>query len=181
MDTTITTTLTPLAEVEVIWNGHAATLPGGMDPETPNETILRVAAEAVAGGFPGMPADPAVRFDGFKVERYPANESRPVPKIQLRPSVPFGAQESQRAVWKFELALADLCTVNAPLGAQPLRVALQAGAPMLWCLVDPLAPAAPLRIAIAGTGHVRTDLVRAAYIDTFFVGPLVFHAFVVPE
>ena len=58
-----------------------------------------------------------------------------------------------KAVFKYQLAIADEQTLQIPAGAQLLSVAEQRQQLCLWALVDDEVPLAPRRIRVAGTGH----------------------------
>ena len=82
-----------------------------------------------------------------------------------------------RMVYKYDLPFADVVTISLPHGAQTLHVAIQAGEPRLWVLVDPAAPLEPRHFRVAGTGHpIGSPHLR--HISTFLDGgALVFHVF----
>jgi hypothetical protein len=56
-----------------------------------------VVQEAVAGGIPGIAADPNTDFSGYVVSRYPATDDLPINRIVVRPKTPFGKEERQEA------------------------------------------------------------------------------------
>lgn len=86
-------------------------------------------------------------------------------------------------VWKFELNHrgGDLARVEMPQGADVLSAGYQ-GSPvdgqfMIWAKVDPNAPKCQRMFTVHGTGHNANDTDGAAFVDTVFLGPLVFHVF----
>jgi hypothetical protein len=83
------------------------------------------------------------------------------------------------AIWKFPLRVDDVQVIDVPLGARPLTVRVQGDEVCLWALVELEHPPAKMTVRIAGTGHVRTDLLASEYVDTFYLdgGALVFHVF----
>jgi hypothetical protein len=86
-------------------------------------------------------------------------------------------------VWKFPLpAPCDHFTLEMPVGAFPLRVAMQGNTPCLWARVNPEHPTETRRFRWAGTGHPLEDSV-GRYVDTFEMhgGALVFHIFEAPQ
>jgi len=86
-----------------------------------------------------------------------------------------------KAVWKFQVPSTDTFSLTMPIRAQILSVQAQHGGPMIWCLVDPLAPTESRTFRLAGTGHKIEELVE--YIGTFqmFDGTLVGHLFEIKE
>ena len=81
-----------------------------------------------------------------------------------------------RTVYKYELHPSKP-VVPMPSGAQLLQAGEQAGGIVVWALVDPEAPLEDRWVSIYGTGHeVPED--PGVYLNTVFVGPLVFHVFV---
>lgn len=83
-----------------------------------------------------------------------------------------------KTIFKFVLDMTDEQTVELPVGAVPLCVQVQHGAPCLWALVDSTAPKESKSIVIHGTGHSISETV-GQYLGTFQLdnGYLVFHAF----
>jgi len=81
-------------------------------------------------------------------------------------------------MWKFPLALGDVVTLEMPMGAEPLYVAMQGGVPCLWARVNPMLPKEMRRFRFAGTGHTLHDDV-GRYIGSWQMadGALVFHLF----
>lgn len=79
-------------------------------------------------------------------------------------------------IWKWDLQVTDLQTVNVPIGAKLLTVQTQNSLPRLWALCNEQAPRRALRIAMYGTGN-PVDSYPGTYIATFQVGDLVFHVF----
>ncbi len=80
------------ARLNITWAGNNGDLP---DPVTFNGgdgDFKQIAAESVRDGYiPGIPADVAVNFDNFVVDRFNASEEVPFNRIFLRPKTPFGA------------------------------------------------------------------------------------------
>lgn len=83
-----------------------------------------------------------------------------------------------QAIWKFELRVTDVQTIEMPAGARVLTVAAQGPALMLWAEVDPSAPVKPLTVRVVGTGFTYGEWrERAGYLGTAQVGPFVWHVF----
>lgn len=79
-------------------------------------------------------------------------------------------------IYKYELH-PSIPEVDLPEGAKVLSAGEQGGGIVVWALVDPEAERVPRRISIYGTGHeVPAD--PGTFVQTVFVGPLVFHVFV---
>lgn len=86
-----------------------------------------------------------------------------------------------KSIWKFPLALQDEQMISMPEGAKPLSAQVQGGVLCLWALVDMLAPVAPRKVLVKGTGHPCDDSLDASqHVGTFQVagGALIFHVFV---
>lgn len=88
------------------------------------------------------------------------------------------------AVLKFTLGLLDRQTVTMPQGARLLKTHDQHGAIQLWALCPKPGPGEIQAVEqrtflIAGTGHERADIERAAYVGTVFQhdGHFVWHVF----
>lgn len=58
-----------------------------------------------------------------------------------------------REIWKFPLSVTDAQRVAIPVGWKSVTMALQAGTPCLWALVDPDAKPLLYSILCYGTGH----------------------------
>lgn len=85
-------------------------------------------------------------------------------------------------VWKYPVSVDNMFVLQLPVGATPLSVHIQNGEPVLWCLVNPVAPVKLRRFRLAGTGH-PIEAVGLSFIGTFLVehDALVFHLFEVLE
>lgn len=82
---------------------------------------------------------------------------------------------SNATVYKYQLD--TVCTLKLPPDAEPLKVAMQDGVPVMWVLLNPEALTVRRRFEIYGTGHTIPDAESRTYVDTFFTGPLVYHVF----
>ena len=83
-----------------------------------------------------------------------------------------------KTIWKFGLDPADTQPVQMPQNARILSAGVQDNDFVVWAAVDPRAPTVARRFAIHGTGHaVQDDTAEGAFINTVFIGPLVFHIF----
>lgn len=83
-----------------------------------------------------------------------------------------------RTIWKFPIT--DETRLVMPVGARPLKLAIQAGVPCLWALVDPTAPLEERHVRVYGTGHFIEDddfIGDAIYAGSFLDGLFVFHVF----
>ena len=102
------------------------------------------------------------------------------------PLTPFTrAMESEMTViWKFPFAVdhSNEVTLEMPAGAQVLFAGYQGEMSpknfVCWAQVNPDAPKVLHQISIYGTGHEMEEATLGGrYLNTFFMGPLVFHAF----
>ena len=85
----------------------------------------------------------------------------------------------KRVIWKFPIS-GPAVWIEMPRGAEILTIQLQGEIPTVWAMVDPDAPKVRRKIVILGTGHVVASWPpdrRYKYINTFQVGPFVFHLF----
>jgi hypothetical protein len=83
----------------------------------------------------------------------------------------------KRAVWKFPCSLTDEFVLILPQRAKILTFAFQQGTPTIWALVETEQLKTQHRsFRIAGTGHNLPEG-ELDFIDTIFVGDLVFHLF----
>ncbi len=83
-----------------------------------------------------------------------------------------------RTIWKFGLNRGDAVRIQMPQNARVLAAGVQGNDFVVWAVVDPSAPTVARRFAIRGTGHpVEPRTAEAAFINTVFMGPLVFHIF----
>jgi len=86
-----------------------------------------------------------------------------------------------KRVYKYEVPVMDVVTIQLPIGAEILTVQSQNGIPCIWALIDPVNPYKDRTFRLAGTGHsieVNNE-VKENYIGTFQLenGLLVFHLF----
>lgn len=87
-----------------------------------------------------------------------------------------------KQIWKFPLH-PDVIAYDMPAGAKILTVQVQDDTPVLWALVNPLAPKEPRQIRFIPTGQDMEGDNNGGleYINTFQIptarGILVFHAF----
>ncbi|PNV83809.1 MAG: hypothetical protein C0610_16650 [Desulfobacteraceae bacterium] len=80
-------------------------------------------------------------------------------------------------IFKYEIGFNT--TLKLPAGSTILKVAQPEDRPYMWAMVDIHAEREEERnIHIYGTGHtLPSNIVHAKFIDTFFDGPYVWHAF----
>lgn len=74
----------------------------------------------------------------------------------------------EHTVWKYTLRVADVQTVEAPIGGTFIHAAEQHGSICVWYRCDPSQPKAYHQIAIVGTGH-------SAPVDAYHVGSILMH------
>ncbi len=90
-------------------------------------------------------------------------------------------EKNTRVIWKFPLPDDDTFTLDIPVKAWVLHVAVQAGIPTMWCMVNPQAKKAQVEFLRLGTGRVISkELVNECiYLGTFQLleGYLVWHLF----
>ena len=83
-----------------------------------------------------------------------------------------------RKVWKYEVELIDIFSIEMPIGAEILCVQVQRNVPQIWALVYPRAPTRRRRFRLAGTDHpLKED--NLYYIGSFQMAEetLIFHLF----
>lgn len=79
------------AQVNITWDKQNGDLPDPVNYDSTDGDVLQWVTEAVrTGGVPGIVADEQADFDGFVVERFPAEDDLPN-RLVVRPKVPFGA------------------------------------------------------------------------------------------
>lgn len=79
------------ARLNITWDRRNGDLPDPVSYDATDGDVFTMAAEAVRGGsVPGIPADPNVNFQDFRVERFDATGDVPYNKLVLRPKTPFG-------------------------------------------------------------------------------------------
>ena len=85
-----------------------------------------------------------------------------------------------RHVWKYELKMTDVQSINVPVEAEALSAMMQRGNLCIWLRVDPEKPKKDRYIAVLPTGvDCPPDW---DHVDTFFYETenLVFHVFIQP-
>lgn len=86
----------------------------------------------------------------------------------------------KRAVWKYEL-LDVITTLDLPVDAKPLHVAVQQGVIRMWVLVNPDAETRTRRFYTVGTGHeLPEDVFEPIHVASLLTdteGTFVFHVF----
>ena len=81
-----------LARLNITYNGQQGELPDPVPYDTADEVIKRMVTESVRhGGVPGIDAVPTADFENFVVEKFPAHQDVPYPRIMIRPKAAFGA------------------------------------------------------------------------------------------
>lgn len=86
-------------------------------------------------------------------------------------------------IWKYQLEIDDVVTVQMPLGARILSLQTQDNIPCLWAMVNPTNPKERRYFLIVGTGHeLPNSATEGTYIGTTQThdGRLVWHVFEVP-
>ena len=87
-------------------------------------------------------------------------------------------------IFKFQIPLSDVVTIEMQENAKILSVQAQNEKPYMWALVDPPARLVKRKFRFAGTGHEIThDSGKLLFIGTFQMhgGSLVFHIFEILE
>ena len=105
--------------------------------------------------------------------RYSAQDGQPTP-----------AAQGERVVWKYRLNPSGpmvLESIMLPVGARVLTTGRIDDKVLIWAMVDPNAPKAPLNYVVVGTG-VKVlandlDLDNMKYVGTLTVNDLVWHLF----
>ena len=84
-----------------------------------------------------------------------------------------------KTIWKFLFETTDFFTLDLPVGAEILAVALQRGQPCIWVLCDPKAGKETRIFVVYGTGHPIYHCSDKKYIGTYQLSGngLVFHLF----
>lgn len=84
-----------------------------------------------------------------------------------------------RTIWKFELEIKEIQTLQMPMGATILSVAKQKGELKLWAMVNPRRQLEDRKIEIIGTGGVLpADMgTTRGFIGTVVIDPFVWHVF----
>ena len=84
----------------------------------------------------------------------------------------------RKSIWKYPRAMVGEQEVEVPESAKFLCAAEQGGLPTVWAEVDIEAKKVPRKFVMVGTGQVVPNY-SMAYIGTAFVGPFVWHVYVV--
>ena len=85
-----------------------------------------------------------------------------------------------KTIWKYELKLQAITTLELPTGARVVHVAEQEDRPQLWALVDPSAPPEPRSFQTLATGEEFDDSkVEHVYLGSFLTHGGVFVGHVV--
>lgn len=84
----------------------------------------------------------------------------------------------KKAIWKYEVPDTGEVTLSMPRGAMAMTVQVQRGTPVMWAMVDPLAPKVERHFRVIGTGW-EFDTSGLLYVGTYQVsgGDFVFHLF----
>jgi len=81
-------------------------------------------------------------------------------------------------IWKYQIAISDVQTIEMPAGAKILSLQTQDGTPCIWALCNEEASKELRTFTMYGTGHIiHKD--PGTFIGTFQMdgGELVFHVF----
>ena len=81
-------------------------------------------------------------------------------------------------IWKYELPMVGLFTLDLPVGAIPLSVQMQHKKPFLWVLLHSTGTTEKRTFLLTGTGHEIKEL-DLEFTGTFQMldGDFVFHLF----
>ncbi len=85
-----------------------------------------------------------------------------------------------RKVFKYDVPVEDVFTLDMPEGAKILSFQTQRDLPMIWALVNPDAPMQSRKFRLAGTGHPIADYDdELSFVATcqMMGGSLVWHLF----
>lgn len=82
-------------------------------------------------------------------------------------------------IWKYELEITDVQSVQMPEGAKIISVANQGGVLCLWAMVDPMQATRKRAIVIIGTGNpIRSaGKIKLKFIGTALIEQFVWHVF----
>ena len=79
------------AQLNIVWQGYQGDLPDPIPLDMNDAAILEIATEAVRNGsVPGIPADPNVRFVGYRVDRRPPEHGVNYNRVFVRNETAFG-------------------------------------------------------------------------------------------
>lgn len=83
-------------------------------------------------------------------------------------------------IFKYVLK-SDVHVADMPAGARILKAGIQNRSICVWALVSPDAPRVSRLLTVYGTGAPISSVDQFDYVDTVFVGPLVWHVFAEKE
>jgi len=82
-----------MAKLNITYGGQNGDLPDPVMFDSTDADLKQAATEVVrAGDVPGIEAHPDADFTDFIVDRFPACEGVPWPRLCLRPKTPFGRE-----------------------------------------------------------------------------------------
>jgi hypothetical protein len=84
-----------------------------------------------------------------------------------------------KSIYKYQLKPADETILT--LRGKVLSAGVQGDDMMVWAVHDDETPEHNVRINVMGTGHPFVDAAVSSFVNTVFLGPLVFHVFATPE
>ena len=80
-----------MARLNITYAGQQGELPDAVPYDSTEETLKRMATEAVREGYvPGIDKKADVDFTDFVVDRFDARADVPYARLSLRPKTPFG-------------------------------------------------------------------------------------------
>lgn len=80
-------------------------------------------------------------------------------------------------IWKFPFTITDGFTLEIPMPAHIVHVAMQGDQPCLWAVVDPEGRKAKASFIIVGTGQEIPPLEMFKFVASFQQPPFVWHLF----
>lgn len=80
-----------------------------------------------------------------------------------------------KSIYKYQLEPGEETILT--LRGKVLSAGVQGRDIMVWAVHDDLTPECKVRVNVIGTGHLFVDAPETGFVNTVFLGPLVFHVF----
>jgi hypothetical protein len=109
------------------------------------------------------------------VRLQPCAVGAPATRQPLSRQIVQQERSKMKSIYKYPLEACEETILT--LRGDVLSAGVQGNDIMVWAVHDDAAPERRVRVNVMGTGHLFVDAAETAFVNTVFLGSLVFHVF----